>query len=97
MDKAERLVKARAARGSSTIKKTQKASKSGFRKPGQVFTHKAAIRSFCISCMGGGEDGIPATDIRECTGYNCALYPYRMGSVDVKTIKEEMKNGKFTR
>jgi hypothetical protein len=33
-----------------------------------------AIRSFCLSCMGGS-----ATEVNKCTSAGCALFPYRFG------------------
>lgn len=37
-------------------------------------SRSAAIRLFCLECMGGN-----AASVRECTQKTCFLWPYRMG------------------
>lgn len=74
------------------IKKTGRASKTGFRKPGQVFTMKAAIRTHCIMCMGGDSSNTPTKEIRDCTMKKCPLYTYRLGGIDMDGVVEEIKN-----
>lgn len=81
------LEKARKARGKNKIKKNSRASKSGERKPGEVHTMKAAIRTHCLMCCGG-----QVKEIRDCTARNCALFPYRLGTgLDHESIKEELE------
>ena len=36
-------------------------------------SRKAAIRSFCLECVGYSE-----TEVRECTDENCPLYDWRL-------------------
>lgn len=36
----------------------------------------AAVKLFCIRCVGMGDGGCRA-DIRDCTAKDCALYPHR--------------------
>jgi len=33
-----------------------------------------AIRARCVDCCGGA-----VSEVRKCTAFNCALWPYRMG------------------
>ncbi len=33
-----------------------------------------AIRYHCIDCFGGSK-----AEVKDCTSYDCQLYPYRMG------------------
>ncbi len=37
-------------------------------------TRKAAIRAFCVSCVGGVLD-----DVKTCPSTDCPLYRYRLG------------------
>ena len=96
MDSKDTMAKARAGRSKNKIKKKSKPTKSCLRKPGEVLTMKAAIRSFCIICFGGGSgEKTPSADIRNCTSYDCNLYPYRLGGLDAETITEEMETKGF--
>lgn len=54
------------------------------REPPEVLTRKAAIRSFCLECL-----GCKTRDIRGCTAHECHLWPYRLGGLDVAGIEAE--------
>ncbi|ALT58115.1 hypothetical protein FDG94_gp123 [Pseudomonas phage SM1] len=54
-------------------------------------SYKTAIRSHCVDCMGG-----LVQSIKDCTSYDCSLYPFRMGEnpYDARTVKaREKKEG----
>ena len=74
------------------LKKKNKAVKR-YRKVGECFSRKAAMRSFCLMCMGGEADA--ATEVRSCTAKECPLWLYRLGNLDHKALKKEIKTGKF--
>ena len=40
-------------------------------------TRGKAIRYFCVECC-----GYSLSEPKECRGYHCPLYPYRLGRVD---------------
>ena len=44
------------------------------RRRGEMPTAAAAIRNHCLECCGGN-----GVDVRECTGAECWLYPWRFG------------------
>jgi hypothetical protein len=59
----------------------EKARAAPRRKYGQALREKAkkgsraaAIRLFCLECMGGS-----TSEVLRCTSPDCALYPYRTG------------------
>jgi hypothetical protein len=46
----------------------------GLRKRELAGHPRAAIRFFCLECMGGS-----AAEVKRCTVQKCALYPHRFG------------------
>ncbi len=80
--------KAKAAK----VRKMTKAVKRP-RKPAECPTRKAAMRTFCLMCMGGDADA--ATAVRQCTAPSCPLWIYRLGNLDHSALKKEVKTGKF--
>jgi len=51
-------------------------------------SRKKAIRIFCLECVDYNRK-----EVRNCSNYNCSLYPYRMGKKEkgselIKTIGE---------
>lgn len=49
-------------------------------------SRQAAIRAFCLMCVGW-----VAPEVRRCTAPNCPLYPYRQGRCGAveSTVEEE--------
>ena len=45
--------------------------------PGEVATRSVAIRNHCLECCGYNN-----AEVRRCSGPECWLYPYRMGTLD---------------
>lgn len=43
-----------------------------------------AIKHFCYECQGGESYAI----VKDCTGWNCDLYPYRFGKNPYRKKKE---------
>jgi hypothetical protein len=37
----------------------------------------AAVKLFCVECMGGQDGDRVTDDIRQCTATGCPLYPWR--------------------
>lgn len=46
-------------------------------------SRKAAIKSFCIECM-----GYVFEEVIDCIDKGCPLYPYRSKNVDVSTVED---------
>lgn len=92
MDAEHKRKIAEGKKASAKMKKLSKAVKRN-RKPGEIPTRKAAMRAFCLMCMGGEADA--ATAVRECTAPSCMLWPYRLGNLDKSSINKELKTGKF--
>ncbi|MCP4544935.1 MAG: hypothetical protein GY835_00560 [bacterium] len=51
-------------------------------------TRSAAIRAYCIECVGG-----ESAEVRCCTATDCLLYPFRMGRKLDDTPKQEGHHG----
>lgn len=74
------------------IKKLGKSLKRD-RKPGEILTRAAAMRSLCLSCCGNS-----SLQVQECQNMECHLYPYRLGMrgiIDPEVYKEKEKYGEF--
>lgn len=57
----------------------------------------AAIRQFCIGCMGGSKNGRkPLKQVRECPAKDCFLHPFRMGKnpFDKRNLTETQRKEK---
>ena len=52
-------------------------TRESYRRAMEGRSRKAAIRAFCVMCM-----GYQPHHVRGCTAPGCPLYPYRLGSVD---------------
>ena len=52
-------------------------TRESYRKAMEGRSRKAAIRAFCVMCM-----GYQPHHVRGCTAPECPLYPYRLGAVD---------------
>ena len=52
-------------------------TQESYRRAMEGRSRKAAIRAFCVMCM-----GFQPHHVRGCTAPWCPLYPYRLGAVD---------------
>jgi hypothetical protein len=52
-------------------------TRESYRRAMEGRSRKAAIRAFCVMCM-----GYQPHQVRGCTSPGCPLYPYRLGAID---------------
>lgn len=52
------------------------------RRAGEMPTARAAVRNFCLQCM-----GFQAEEVRLCTAPKCWLFPWRFGMTPAKALR----------
>ena len=63
--------------GHAYVNEYPPSTRESYRRAMEGRSRKAAIRAFCVMCM-----GYQPHHVRGCTAPWCPLYPYRLGAVD---------------